>query len=166
MKITKRNKRKGRILAVLLSCSLLFGLFPGTVALAEGSETDVGTDEGELVLDKWVEKTKEGFKLVLESYATGSDGTITKEPVPVDIVLVLDESGSMADVLVQGCNNTKGTDVKVTLRGHLLEDNNKIQGDALDQILFTGHKVFADNLDTSKTYMVVYPEAESADQAT
>lgn len=165
MKITKRNKRKGRILAVLLSCSLLFGLFPGTVALAEGSETDVGTDEGELVLDKWVEKTEEGLKLVLESYATGSDGTITTEPVPLDIVLVLDESGSMADVLVQGCGNTKGTDVQVTPQGNLLDSNNKIQGDALEQILFTGHKVFADNIDTSKTYMVVYPEADSADQA-
>ena len=152
MKITRGKRAKGRILSLLLSCCLLFGLVPGTAAMADSE----GTDEGELVLDKWVEKAEDGFKLVLESYATGSNGTVTKEPVPLDIVLVLDESGSMGDVLIQGCNDPNKTDVEVTPRGHLA-DGVTLEDSQMDTVLFVGHKVFNDDVDTSKTYTVVYP---------
>ncbi len=150
MKITKRHRTGGRILALLMSCCLLSGVFPGTVTAADDTEKEA------LVLDKWVDKTEDGFKLTLESYATGSDETITTEPVPLDIVLVLDESGSMADVLINGCNNENGTDVNVTPRGHLA-DGVTLDESQMDRLLFVGHKVFSGNVDTSKTYTVVYP---------
>lgn len=91
MKIRKRNRTGGRILTLLLSCCLLAGFVP------EVKASPVGTDEGDesgLVLDKWVEEAEDGnFKLTLESYATGSDGTVTTEPLPLDIVLVRTSPG-------------------------------------------------------------------------
>ena len=69
MKITKRHRTGGRILALLMSCCMLSGVFPGTVTAADDTEKEA------LVLDKWVDKTEDGFKLTLESYATGSDET-------------------------------------------------------------------------------------------
>ena len=65
---------KKQIPAILLSLSLLFGLLPGAVS-AIGNEREPNAEDG-LVLNKWVEEGKNGtFKLVLESYATGSNGT-------------------------------------------------------------------------------------------
>ena len=153
MNIRKRNKKWQRIVAILMSVCMLIGLFPNTATATDNTDD---TSEGGLVLDKWVEEAGDGFKLVLESYATGSNDTITREPVPVDIVLVLDESGSMDDVLVQGCGD-KTKDVNVTPRGHvvneeLLEDSQK------DTVLFVGHKVFAEDLNLNETYTVVYPK--------
>lgn len=153
MRIIKQNRTRRRILALLLSSCLLAGFVPAAYA------SPVGTDEGGesgLFLDKWVEETEGGnFKLVLESYATGSNDKVTTEPVPVDIVLVLDESGSMDDVLVHGCNNENGTDVNVTPKGHVA-DGVTLDESQMNTMLFVGHKVF-DNVDTSKTYTVVYP---------
>lgn len=50
-----------------------------------------------LVIDKSVTATGDGsYKIILESYTTGSVTTISKT-VPADIVLVLDQSGSMTE---------------------------------------------------------------------
>lgn len=155
MRIIKQNRTGRRILALLLSSCLLAGFVPA--AYASPADTDEGGESG-LFLDKWVEETGDGnFRLVLESYATGSNDTVTTEPVPVDIVLVLDESGSMDDVLVQGCDNKNGTDVEVTTEGHLAEDAELDESPTEGRLLFVGHKVFPDDVDTSKTYTVVYP---------
>ncbi len=155
MRIIKQNRTGRRILALLLSSCLLAGFVPA--AYASPADTDEGGESG-LFLDKWVEETGDGnFKLVLESYATGSNDTVTTEPVPVDIVLVLDESGSMDDVLVQGCDNKNGTDVEVTTEGHLAEDAELDESPTEGRLLFVGHKVFFDDVDTRKTYTVVYP---------
>ena len=155
MRIIKQNRTGRRILALLLSSCLLAGFVPA--AYASPADTDEGGESG-LFLDKWVEETGDGnFKLVLESYATGSNDTVTTEPVPVDIVLVLDESGSMDDVLVQGCDNKNGTDVEVTTEGHLAEDAELDESPTEGRLLFVGHKVFFDDVDTRKTYTLVYP---------
>lgn len=51
-----------------------------------------------LELSKRVEKTAAGYQLVLEAYATGEVTSSTEtKTVPTDIVLVLDQSGSMAE---------------------------------------------------------------------
>ena len=52
-----------------------------------------GSDSG-IVLNKTAEKTDDGYKITLEAYATGSSTTVSHVD-PVDIVLVLDVSGSM-----------------------------------------------------------------------
>ena len=75
MRITKKNRMGGRVLTFLLSCCLLFGLFPETAAAAEG------TDEEALVLDKWVEETGDGnFKLDRAHHAGGRE----QAEVPVE----------------------------------------------------------------------------------
>lgn len=144
---------KRRIPAALLALVLAAGLLPG--AGAAGGTGGTSSDSA-LYLDKWVEPVEgkeDTFKLVMESYATGEDGTVSMEQLPLDIVLVLDESGSMEDPLVFGCDT--GEDVQVTPRGHLA-DEEKYTGD-LDRVLFTGHRVMKDEVGTSKRYRIVYP---------
>lgn len=90
-----------RIIALLLALILTVGLLP-TVALATEGETpatdsDSVTKEASkdnLNLVKTVTKDGENYKVTLESWATGIV-TTTTETKPLDIVLLLDVSGSM-----------------------------------------------------------------------
>lgn len=92
-----------RIIALLLALILTVGLLP-TVALAADGEnptTDSGSvtktaSEGNLNLVKTVTKEGDKYKVTLESWATGTVTTTTKTK-PLDIVLLLDVSGSMDD---------------------------------------------------------------------
>ena len=90
-----------RIIALLLALILTVGLLP-TVALAAEGETPT-TDSGSvtkeaskdnLKLVKTVTKEGDNYKVTLESWATGIV-TTTTETKPLDIVLLLDVSGSM-----------------------------------------------------------------------
>lgn len=92
-----------RIIALLLALILTVGLLP-TVALAAEGETPA-TDstsvtkearEDNLNLVKTVTKEGDNYKVTLESWATGTV-TTTTETKPLDIVLLLDVSGSMVD---------------------------------------------------------------------
>lgn len=82
----------------LLSVALLLSIvIPGTLALqafATGTQGDSG-----MVIDKTAQKNGDGsYTITLEAYATGSKITTeTKTDVPTDIVLVLDQSGSMTE---------------------------------------------------------------------
>ncbi len=90
-----------RIIALLLALILTVGLLP-TVALA--AEGDAPTTDSTSVTEAKSEKnlnlvktvTKEGdnYKVTLESWATGTV-TSSSTPVPMDIILLLDQSGSM-----------------------------------------------------------------------
>ena len=92
-----------RIIALLLALILTVGLLP-TVALAAEGETPA-TDstsvtkeasKDNLKLVKTVTKEGDNYKVTLESWATGTVTTTTKTK-PLDIVLLLDVSGSMDD---------------------------------------------------------------------
>lgn len=90
-----------RIIALLLALILTVGLLP-TVALAADGEnptTDSGSvtkeaSKDNLNLVKTVTKEGDNYKVTLESWATGIV-TTTTETKPLDIVLLLDVSGSM-----------------------------------------------------------------------
>lgn len=92
-----------RIIALLLALILTVGLLP-TVALAADGEnptTDSGSvtkeaSKDNLNLVKTVSKEGDNYKVTLESWATGTV-TTTTETKPLDIVLLLDVSGSMDD---------------------------------------------------------------------
>lgn len=92
-----------RIIALLLALILTVGLLP-TVALAtEGNPptTDSGSvtkeaSKDNLNLVKTVTKEGDNYKVTLESWATGTV-TSSSTPVPMDIILLLDQSGSMDD---------------------------------------------------------------------
>lgn len=87
---------KTKAVSLLLSVALLLSIvIPGTLALqafATGTQDDSG-----MVIDKTAQKNGDGsYTITLEAYATGSKITTeTKTDVPTDIVLVLDQSGSM-----------------------------------------------------------------------
>ena len=95
-----------RALALVLALVMALSLV-ALPSFAEGEETGGGTgmpcikDQGGkvekdgLVMSKTIKKTGDSqFLLTLEAFATGS--TTTTSTKPVDIVLVLDQSGSMA----------------------------------------------------------------------
>lgn len=104
------------VLALVMALSLV-----ALPSFAEGEETggDTGMpyikDQGGkvekdgLVMSKTIKKTGDGqFLLTLEAYATGSTTTTTSTK-PVDIVLVLDVSGSMDDYMETYSISPNGT---------------------------------------------------------
>lgn len=86
-----------RIIALLLALILTVGLLP-TVALAADAQPDVQVSKSDdnLNLVKTIKKAGENYTVTLESWATGAVTTETT-PMPLDIILVLDESGSMSE---------------------------------------------------------------------
>ena len=90
-----------RILASAFALGLTLSMLPSTALAAPDDEVSVQADgdanvEG-LNMDKTVTLKNDGtYTINLEAYATG-EVTITEEKVPLDIVLVVDQSGSMAD---------------------------------------------------------------------
>ena len=96
---------KRRALTLLLCLTLLLSLaIPGTIAFANATNSDgetpaeTPTDSG-MVVNKTAEKNPDGtYTITLEAYATGAKViSEIKNDVPTDIILVLDQSGSMAD---------------------------------------------------------------------
>lgn len=88
-------KRMRKVFAALLSLAMVLSLLPATAMAADG-ETGSGTSG--LVLNKTATLADDGtYTINLEAYATGETTTTTeKSGVPLDIVLVIDQSGSMA----------------------------------------------------------------------
>ncbi|MBS6396743.1 MAG: VWA domain-containing protein [Clostridiales bacterium] len=90
--------KKIKAVSLLLSLSLLASLaIPGALTLptqAVGEQEDKG-----MVINKTAKANDDGtYTITLEAYATGSKIiTETKKDIPTDIVLVLDQSGSMAE---------------------------------------------------------------------
>lgn len=92
----KRAARRGtRALAFLLCLLMVVSLLP--VMGASAAEGDV-TAKG-VKLNKSLTLESDGtYTITLEAYATGTvTSTTVTEPVPTDFVLVLDQSGSMAN---------------------------------------------------------------------
>lgn len=90
--------KKTRILSLLLCLSLFSTLIvPGTRAYAD-NDTDSG-----MKISKTATANSDGsYTITLEAFATGSKTTTVQEKdIPTDIILVLDQSGSMADDIGQ-----------------------------------------------------------------
>ena len=93
--------KRTKIISSLLSLSMLAALVvPGTLSqpVVEAADKQEQENEG-MVVNKYAEANGDGtYTITLEAYATGEKITteVTKE-IPTDIVLVLDQSGSMDD---------------------------------------------------------------------
>lgn len=87
--------KKTKILSLLLSLSLFCSLIvPGTTAYAE-TGTKPGSGDNGMKISKTATANGDGtYTIKLEAFATGEKTTQTTD-VPTDIVLVLDQSGSM-----------------------------------------------------------------------
>ena len=89
--------KKTKILSLLLSLSLFCSLIvPGTTAYAE-TGTAPGSGDNGMKISKTATANDDGtYTITLEAFATGEKTTTTQTTdVPTDIVLVLDQSGSM-----------------------------------------------------------------------
>ena len=100
----QKHKLSRRILAVLLMAAMLITMLPSAMFAApteptpaSGQTTEVSTPEDSPIqITKSVENTEDGLNLVIDAWATG-EKTTSQTVKPVDIVLVLDQSGSMAE---------------------------------------------------------------------
>lgn len=87
--------KKKRILSLILCLSLFCTLFvPASTAYADNPPSDSG-----MRYSKTATRNDDGsYTITLEAFATGSQQTTTQtKDVPTDIILVLDQSGSMKD---------------------------------------------------------------------
>lgn len=99
-----------KIFAALLSLAMVLTMLPATAMAADG-ETTVGSSG--VVTNKTATLTDDGtYTINLEAYATGSTTTVTtpvKSGVPLDIVLVLDQSGSMEGTYLRNLKTAVGS---------------------------------------------------------
>ena len=87
---------KKRMLAMMMAIVMVMTLLP-TSALAAGGVGEPSETNSGAVFSKTVHQENNGdVKITLEAWATGQTVETTKQQ-PLDIVLVLDQSGSMAD---------------------------------------------------------------------
>lgn len=89
-----------KIFATVLSLAMIFTMAPATASAAGNEEAGSGrstVSQNGLTLTKNATLEDDGtYTIDLEAYATGSVTTIPAEGMPLDIVLVVDQSGSMA----------------------------------------------------------------------
>ena len=101
-----------KILAGLLVAGMLIGLLPMFASAAEVEPADDASvtpaPGGDLHLNKTAILQADGtWTITLEAYATGTVKTeVRTQVVPTDIILVLDQSGSMVDSEVEMGNGT------------------------------------------------------------
>lgn len=89
-------KMKKKILSFLLAAAVVLGaVIPASLAYAQGT-LDVAEDDNGLITNKTVTEKDGEYTITMEAYTTGTVVT-TEKAVPVDVVLVLDQSGSMSD---------------------------------------------------------------------
>jgi hypothetical protein len=73
-----------------------------------GQTMDTAAEEDELILSKSVSSNSNGaYKLTLEAYATGEVNITTGNPLPTDIIMVLDVSGTMNSNMSGDTTNTR-----------------------------------------------------------
>lgn len=97
--------KKTKIISLLLSLTLLVGVANPAALAIEARAADGTTSGSGMEISKTAVYNAEtdDYTITLEAYATGSKVISTeKKDIPTDIVLVLDQSGSMANCIVCG----------------------------------------------------------------
>lgn len=97
--------KKTKIISLLLTLTLLVGVANPAALAIEARAADGTTSGSGMEISKTAVYNAEtdDYTITLEAYATGSKVISTeKKDIPTDIVLVLDQSGSMANCIVCG----------------------------------------------------------------
>lgn len=101
-------KRRKQILSAVLTGAMAFSSFPAAAFVNPVTVLAAANDNEGLILNKTAQLEDDGtYTINLEAYATGkvettTTTTTTEEIVPTDIILVLDQSGSMVQNNVDG----------------------------------------------------------------
>lgn len=88
-----------RFIAAILSVVMILTLLPFTGTAAENTISSITETADGMVLTKSAQLQSDGtYKITLEAFASGQTTTsITTDGIPMDIALVIDQSGSMMD---------------------------------------------------------------------
>lgn len=101
MKLAKHVLSSVLALGMLLSLLPVAALAAGDTSAPQSTTLAADGENDDLVLNKTATLEDDGtYTIKLEAYATGdvtTETTVEKEPVPADIILILDQSGSMSD---------------------------------------------------------------------
>lgn len=107
-----------------------------------------GKNNGGLVMTKTVRQTSESeFLLTLEAYATGETRTETKD-IPMDIVLVLDVSGSMSKRINGHGSQSKINALKDAVNGFIDKVAEKSPNSSIAVVKFAGDEKIETGNDT------------------
>ena len=119
--IGKKKKAAIGFLGVAMTAALSLTMLPST---ASAVESDPSLDN--LVMNKTVQLEDNGtYTINLEAYAKGQVSTETvKRVIPADIVLVLDQSGSMEESQIEGIPSDTYTEVTGSLTNGQVADGN------------------------------------------
>lgn len=119
--IGKKKKAAIGFLGVAMTAALSLTMLPST---ASAVESDPSLDN--LVMNKTVQLEDNGtYTINLEAYAKGQVSTETvKRVIPADIVLVLDQSGSMEESSIDGIPSDTYTEVTDSLTNGQVADGN------------------------------------------
>lgn len=117
--IGKKKKAAIGFLGVAMTAALSLTMLPST---ASAVESDPSLDN--LVMNKTVQLEDDGtYTINLEAYAKGQVSTETvKRVIPADIVLVLDQSGSMEESQIEGIPSDTYTEVTDSLTNGQVAD--------------------------------------------
>ena len=117
--IGKKKKAAIGFLGVAMTAALSLTMLPSTVSAVE---SDPSLDN--LVMNKTVQLEDDGtYTINLEAYAKGQVSTETvKRVIPADIVLVLDQSGSMEQSSIDGIPSDTYTEVTDSLTNGQVAD--------------------------------------------
>lgn len=145
-----------RALALVLALVMALSLV-ALPSFAEGEEDSAGNDgmpyieenghggtvtKDGLVMSKTIKKTGDSqFLLTLEAYATGST-TTTTSTAPVDIVLVLDVSGSMDDSINEHYSQSKIDALKDAVNGFIDKVAEKSPNSSIAVVKFASDKEY------------------------
>lgn len=111
----KMKKAVSKVLTAVLAIAMVMTVVPERPAAAAETSTSSGNEN--LVLNKEARLEDDGtYTIQLEAYAKGNVTTETyKKVVPADIVLVLDQSGSMTQQTISGIPGNTYTQVSGSL---------------------------------------------------
>lgn len=103
-----------KFIAALMSVVMILTLLPFTGTAADNTISNITETSDGMVLTKSAELQSDGtYKISLEAFASGQTTTsITTDGIPMDIALVIDQSGSMMDPINTTAVDQNNADVQ------------------------------------------------------
>lgn len=127
-----KHKLYTRLLSLALAVGLVIGMLPSAAAVdtvgdGAGQPVTLGDSDSGLELSKKLVKNTDGtYSIQLEAYATGEIDVSTEyKAVPTDIVLVLDQSGSMANSF-QTSSTSGYQELNISTNGEAYRNRNNL----------------------------------------